>query len=152
MLPLVLGGIGAAGGALGGGALAGRYMPFLGKAAYEGADYLRSKASSGLRKAANTVAGVDYEGAGLGALGTPARALQARLGQASRAAGNLPLGAVPGIASATGLGMGAVAGGLAGGALGGGIGQLIDPESPGSSNTASAKYGVTPYATTMQYV
>ena len=46
MLPLVLGGIGAAGGALGGGALAGRYMPFLGKAAYEGADYLRSKASS----------------------------------------------------------------------------------------------------------
>lgn len=151
MLPLVLGGIGAVGGALGGGALAGRYMPFLGKAAYEGADYLRAKASSGLRKAAKNMAGVDYEGAGLGALGTPARALQARLAQAGRAVGNMPLGSVPGIASAAGLGAGAVAGGLAAGALGGGIGQLIDPESPGSSNTVSARYGVTPSATTMQY-
>jgi len=47
-------------------------------------------------------------------------------------------------------GLPAVAG--LGGLVGGGIGQLIDPESPGSSNTASARYGVTPYATTMQHV
>ena len=150
MLPLILGGAGA----IGGGALAGRYMSSLGKAAYEGADYLRSKASSGLRKAAKNMAGVDYEGAGLGALGTPARALQARLGQASRSVGNMPLGYVPSIGSIGGLGIAAAAGGTAGAALGGGIGQLIDPEdtlSAGSSNTPNAQYGVTPYSTTLQY-
>jgi hypothetical protein len=92
MLPLVLGGLGAVGGALGAGALAGRYMPLLSKAAYEGADVLRSKASSGLRKTAQKVGATDFEGAGLGMLGTPARVLQERLSRAGAQVANIPLG------------------------------------------------------------
>lgn len=60
--------------------------------------------------------------------------------------------AVPASALAAGLGgvaLGAIPG--AAGVPGFQQGMAIDPESPGSSNTASAKYGVTPYATTMQY-
>ena len=137
MIPLVLGGLGAVGGGLGGAALAGRYLAPLSKAAYESADYLRAKTSSGLRKAAKGVKGVDYEGAGLGALGTPARALQARLEKAGRAVGNMPLGYVPGTAAATGLGLGGLMGATVGANVLGGIGQAmypqqmgIDPESP----------------------
>jgi hypothetical protein len=71
---------------------------------------------------------------------------------ANRLAQGLYMGALPALAGLGGL-------------LGGGVsnvvqmtgipgfqqGMAIDPESPGSSNTASAKYGVTPYAST-QYV
>jgi len=146
MLPLVLGGLGAVGGALGGGALAGRYMPFLGKAAYEGADLLRSKASSGLRKAAQKVGATDFEGAGLGMLGTPARAIQERLNRAGIQAANIPLGAVPGISAGIGVGASALAGGMAGGSVLNYAGQMIspqnvitDPELAGSSNTQMAR-------------
>ncbi len=60
--------------------------------------------------------------------------------------------AVPASAAAAGLGgmaLGAIPGAM--GVPGFGQGGAIDPESPGSSNTASAKYGVTPYAST-QYM
>jgi hypothetical protein len=60
--------------------------------------------------------------------------------------------AVPASALAAGLGgvaLGAIPGAM--GVPGFQQGGAIDPELPGSSNTASAKYGVTPYATTMQY-
>jgi hypothetical protein len=147
MLPLVLGGLGAVGGALGAGALAGRYMPLLSKAAYEGADVLRSKASSGLRKTAQKVGATDFEGAGLGMLGTPARVLQERLSRAGAQVANIPLGAVPGIAAGAGIGASALTGGLAGGAALNYAGQLMeqqnvitDPEYPGrSSNTSMAR-------------
>jgi len=66
---------------------------------------------------------------GLGAIAAPAGALAAGLG-------GVALGAIPGAAGVPGFQQGIA----------------IDPESPGSSNTANAKYGVTPYATTMQYV
>jgi hypothetical protein len=58
-------------------------------------------------------------------------------------------GLVPASALAAGLGgvaLGAVPGSM--GMPGFQQGMAIDPESPGSSNTQSAKYGVTPYATT----
>ena len=61
-------------------------------------------------------------------------------------------GLVPASALAAGLGgvaLGAVPGSM--GIPGFQQGMAIDPESPGSSNTQSAKYGVTPYATT-QYM
>ena len=57
--------------------------------------------------------------------------------------------AVPASAVAAGLGgaaLGAIPGAM--GVPGFQQGLPIDPESPGSSNTASAKYGVTPYAST----
>ena len=59
------------------------------------------------------------------------------------------VGAVPASAAAAGLGgvaLGAIPGSM--GVPGFQQGLPIDPESPGSSNTASAKYGVTPYAST----
>lgn len=76
-----------------------------------------------------TEAGV-YSGLkkGLGAIAAPAGALTAGLG-------GVALGAIPGAMGLPGFQQGIA----------------IDPESPGSSNTASAKYGVTPYATT-QYM
>jgi hypothetical protein len=61
-------------------------------------------------------------------------------------------GLVPASALAAGLGgvaLGAVPGAM--GVPGFQQGMAIDPERPGSSNTASARYGVTPYAST-QYV
>lgn len=61
-------------------------------------------------------------------------------------------GAIPTAAAAAGLGgvaLGAIPGSM--GLPGFQQGMAIDPESPGSSNTASAKYGVTPYAST-QYM
>jgi hypothetical protein len=61
-------------------------------------------------------------------------------------------GAVPAAALTAGLGgmaLGAIPGSM--GVPGFQQGMAIDPESPGSSNTASAKYGVTPYAST-QYM
>jgi hypothetical protein len=61
-------------------------------------------------------------------------------------------GLVPAAALTAGLGgvaLGAIPGAM--GAPGFQQGMAIDPESPGSSNTASAKYGVTPYAST-QYM
>jgi hypothetical protein len=63
------------------------------------------------------------------------------------AAGLVPSAA--GIAGLGGVALGAVPGAI--GVPGFQQGMAIDPESPGSSNTASAKYGVTPYAST-QYM
>jgi hypothetical protein len=155
MLPLVLGGLGAVSGALGGGALAGRYMPLLGKAAYEGADLLRSKASSGLRKAAQKVGATDFEGTGLGFIGTPARALQEKLNRTSGQVANIPLGAVPRVTANLGLGASALAGGLAGGTALNYAGQMIapdntisDPELAASSNTPMARS----YTPTLRYL
>jgi hypothetical protein len=65
---------------------------------------------------------------GLGAIAAPAGALAAGLG-------GVALGAIPGSMGVPGFQQG----------------MAIDPERPGSSNTASARYGVTPYAST-QYV
>ncbi|NBX51733.1 hypothetical protein EBT25_17800, partial [bacterium] len=61
-------------------------------------------------------------------------------------------GLVPAAALTAGLGgvaLGAIPGAM--GVPGFGQGGAIDPESPGSSNTLSARYGVTPYAST-QYM
>lgn len=73
-----------------------------------------------------TEAGV-YSGLkkGLGTIAVPTSALAAGLG-------GVALGAIPGSMGVPGFQQG----------------LPIDPESPGSSNTASAKYGVTPYAST----
>lgn len=73
-----------------------------------------------------TEAGV-YSGLkkGLGAIAAPAAALTAGLG-------GVALGAIPGSLGVPGFQQGG----------------YIDPETMGSSNTASAQYGVTPYATT----
>jgi hypothetical protein len=51
MLPLVLGGIGFAGGALGGGALAGRYMPVVAQQALKAGTKGKQKLSAALRGA-----------------------------------------------------------------------------------------------------
>ena len=155
MLPLLLGGLGAVGGGLGGAALAGKYMPKLGAKAYEAADLLRSKASSGLRGAAQLVPGTDLVGGGIGGFGQQARGVQRGLERASQNVANIPLGAVEG---AVNLAVPAAIG-LGGAALGGatlqGIGQAfapqeqaIDPETYGSSNSPGARYK----APTMQYV
>jgi hypothetical protein len=66
---------------------------------------------------------------GIAAAAVPASALAAGLG-------GVALGAIPGAVGVPGFQQG----------------MAIDPESPGSSNTASAKYGVTPYASTQYYV
>jgi hypothetical protein len=65
---------------------------------------------------------------GIATAAVPAAALTAGLG-------GVALGAIPGAVGVPGFQQG----------------MAIDPESPGSSNTASAKYGVTPYAST-QYM
>ena len=155
MLPLLLGGLGAVGGGLGGAALAGKYMPKLGAKAYDAADFLRSKASSGLRGAAQLVPGTELSGGGIGGFGKQARDIQRGLERAGQQVANIPLGAVEG---ATNIAVPAAAG-IGGAALGGatlqGLGQvflpqeeLVDPESYGSSNSPGARYK----APTMQYV
>lgn len=75
------------------------------------------------------------------------------MGPATRSYGKVAAaGLVPASALAAGLGgvaLGAIPGAM--GLPGFQQGMAIDPERPGSSNTASARYGVTPYAST-QYV
>ena len=155
MLPLVLGGLGAVGGGLGGAALAGKYMPKLGAKAYEAADMLRSKAAAGLYGAAKNLPGVELEGAALGGLGKQARDVQAGLQRAAQGIGNIPLGAVEGLTNIALPGAIGLAGATSGAAALSGLGQafmpqqeIVDPESYGSSNSMGARYK----PPTMQYV
>ena len=93
---------------------------------------LRSKMVEGTANTLSNVLTGATDPRGLGKIAAaglvPASALTAGLG-------GVALGAIPGSIGVPGF--------VQGGA--------IDPESPGSSNTASAKYGVTPYAST-QYM
>ena len=155
MIPLVLGGLGAVGGGLGGAALAGKYMPKLGGKAYEVADLLRSKASSGLMSTARNVPGIELEGGSLGAFGKQARGVQAGLQRAGQNVANIPLGAVEGVANLAVPGIAGLGGAALGATALSGLGQAfmpqeqaVDPESYGSSNSQGARYK-TP---TMQYV
>jgi hypothetical protein len=153
MIPLVLGGLGAVGGGLGGAALAGRYMPAIAKQAVRTGVKAKGALSGALRGAAE---GMEQYGAGgPGAIGAMATDLQGLLSKGADVVAGVPVAAL-------GRG-GAVAGNIAAGALGagaggaalGGLGQMftpqeeaVDPESYGSSNSQGARYK-TP---TMQYV
>ena len=155
MLPLVLGGLGAVGGGLGGAALAGKYMPKLGVKAYEAADYLRSKAAAGLTGAARNFPGTELEGGSLGGIGKQARDIQASLQKAGQRVANIPLGAVEGLTDVAvpgAVGLASASLGATGlNALGQALmpqQQAVDPESYGSSNSPGARYK----APTMQYV
>ena len=91
----------------------------------------QAKAGSAPVLLGGTVPGSGFERniqKGIAAAAVPASALAAGLG-------GIALGAIPGAMGVPGFQQG----------------MTVDPEFPGSSNTASAKYGVTPYATTMQY-
>lgn len=144
------GALGGAAGLLGARALAGKYSDRLLKAGKEG-KVATEKAL--LESAVNMPEGSKRQGAILGlvdkSVGLPIpsqQGFQRGLGKAAAA------GLVPASALAAGLGgvaLGAIPGAM--GLPGFQQGMAIDPESPGSSNTASAKYGVTPNATTMQY-
>jgi len=150
-LAAAAGGLGGAAGLLGARALAGKYAPSLLKAGKEGKV---AAERSLLESAVNMPEGSKRQNAILGlidkSVGVPIpsqQGFQRGLGKAAA------VGLVPASALAAGLGgvaLGAIPG--AAGVPGFQQGMSIDPESPGSSNTASAKYGVTPYATTMQYV
>lgn len=153
MLPLVLGGLGAIGGGLGGAALAGRYMPIIGKQAVRAGVKGKQGLSEALRGAAE---GMEKHGAGgPGAIGAMATDVQGLLSKGADVASNLPVAAIGRAGAAAGtIGTGALGAGLGGAALGG-LGQAlmpqeqaVDPESYGSSNSQGARYK-TP---TMQYV
>jgi len=126
----IAGGLGGAAGLLGARKLAGKYDPALTQGKL--LDAAVKNREGGMRQALLLNAA---EKAGQ---------LQPRgLGKAAAAA------TVPTAALAAGLGgvaLGAIPGSM--GVPGFQQGMAIDPESPGSSNTANAKYGVTPYATT----
>jgi hypothetical protein len=68
----------------------------------------------------------------------------------SKLAAGLGAPAAASIAGLGGVALGAIPGAM--GVPGFQQGGALDPEALGSSNTPGAKYGVTPYATTMQYV
>jgi len=143
-------------GAYGGLQLAGRYAPAL--AARAGAR-LKGEKASGLSKEQILAAPINPGTIGKGkvAQGPVNPSLNAPyekgMGPATRSYGKVAAaGLVPAAALTAGLGgvaLGAIPGSM--GVPGFQQGMAIDPESPGSSNTASAKYGVTPYAST-QYV
>ncbi len=143
-------------GAYGGLKLAGRYAPEL--AARAGA-LLKSKKASGLTKEQILAAPIAPGTIGKGkvAQGPVNPSLNAPpekgLGPSTRSYGKVAAaGLVPAAALTAGLGgvaLGAIPGSM--GLPGFGQGGAIDPESHGPSNTASAKYGVTPYAST-QYM
>jgi hypothetical protein len=149
---------GAAGGlgAYGGLQLAGRYAPAL--AARTGA-IAKGRKASGLTKEEILAAPIAPGTVGKGAVvqGPVNPSLNAPyekgMGPTVRSYGKVAAaGLVPAGALAAGLGgvaLGAIPGSM--GVPGFQQGMAIDPESPGSSNTASAKYGVTPYAST-QYM
>ena len=153
MLPAVLGGIGFAGGALGGGALAGRYMPVVAQQALKAGTKGKQKLSAALRGAAG---GMEKYGAGgPGAIGAMATDVQSLLAKGAGAVENIPAASL----ARAGAGVGTLAGGGVGAVLGsqalGGIGNAlmpqepaVDPESYGSSNSMGARYK----ASTMQYV
>jgi hypothetical protein len=127
------GALGGAAGLLGARKLAGKYMPEdvqekLLNAAVKNRE--GGKRQAALLNAAEVAGNVNPRTLGkVAAAGlVPAAALTAGLG-------GVALGAIPGAVGVPGFQQG----------------MAIDPESPGSSNTASAKYGVTPYAST-QYM
>jgi hypothetical protein len=127
------GALGGAAGLLGARKLAGKYMPEdvqekLLNAAVKNRE--GGKRQAALLNAAEVAGNVNPRTLGkVAAAGlVPAAALTAGLG-------GVALGAIPGSMGVPGFQQG----------------MAIDPESPGSSNTASAKYGVTPYAST-QYM
>lgn len=144
------GALGGAAGLLGARALAGKYAPDLLKAGKQGKV---AAEKSLLESAVQMPEGSKQQNAILGlidkSVGIPIPSEQKftrGLGKAAAA------GLVPAAALTAGLGgvaLGAIPGAM--GVPGFQQGMAIDPESPGSSNTASAKYGVTPYAST-QYV
>jgi hypothetical protein len=159
------GALGAAAGLLGARALAGKYNPALVSAAQQQVtrlgnkigDVARNLPEKGLRrKAANVAADVvsaadtrlfgDPLAGVSAAIPFPTQGVQRNIGK-GLAAGLVPTSALA--AGVGGLALGAGANAL--GVPGFQQGMAIDPESPGSSNTASAKYGVTPYAST-QYM
>jgi len=154
--------LGGAAGLLGSRALAGKYNPDLIAAAQKQVTRLGNKIGdvarnlpekSLRRKAANVAADITSSAdtrlfgsplAGVSAaIPFPTKGVQRNIGKGIGAA------LVPASAAAAGLGgvaLGAIPGSM--GAPGFQQGLPIDPEAPGSSNTASAKYGVTPYAST----
>ena len=152
MIPLVLGGLGAVGGGLGAGALAGRYMPIVAKQAVRAVGKGKKQVSE---KLANAAVGMDKYGAGgPGAIGAMASDVQNLLLKGADVALNVPTASL--------VRGGAIAGNIGAGALGatvganvlGGIGQAmypqqeaLDPESPYVSQNPRG-LGMT----TMQYV
>ena len=151
MLPLVLGGLGAVGGGLGGAALAGRYMPELKRQAMTAAAKGQRGAAEALRRAGSYVPGTDLEGAGIGGLGMLARDVQKGLQGAGQNIAMLPLNAVGNIAQAAPIATGAIGGGIALNQAGQALfpqQEAVDPESYGSSNSMGARYK----PPTMQYV
>lgn len=157
--------LGARGGLGAGRVLAGKYNPALVASAQKQltglgnriGDYARDLPEKSLRRqaanaAADVVSGVDTR-----IFGDPLKGVSAAIPFPTRGAqGKIAKGisavAAPAASVAAGLGgvaLGAIPGSI--GVPGFQQGMAIDPEAPGSSNTASAKYGVTPYAST-QYV
>ena len=157
------GALGAYGGLVGAAKLAGKYSDVLPNLASKGLDKGVGKSGKSIRNRVEQaiVNSPEYMSRGQAAtlyspqtLGNVARTgllgLPATLGAAAKPA--FAAGLVP--ATTLAAGAGGLAAGTAASAMGlPGFGQggAIDPESPGSSNTASAKYGVTPYAST-QYM
>ena len=128
------GALGGAAGLLGARALAGKYAPKL------------------ANKARNLITPDIADKLGMTVIEGPIDPSVQRKGPTRQYGKAFAAGMVPAAALTAGLGgvaLGAIPGAM--GVPGFQQGMTIDPESPGSSNTASAKYGVTPYATTMQY-
>ena len=178
-LAAAAGGLGAGAGLLGAQALAGKYAGDIAKSVNtgrEGAVRGLTTASQNIYAPLKTSAReITAEEAAKAAAINAERAQKAGSSKRAAALGGLA-GALQGLPSVTGAGietglkrgLGVIAaptaaitaglGGVALGAIPGSMGvpgfqqgMAIDPESPGSSNTASAKYGVTPYAST-QYM
>ena len=125
------GGAGAAGGLLGARELAGKYGHVL------------------ANKASNMITPDVAKKLGMQMIQGPIDPSVQRKGPTRAYGKTFAAGLVPASALAAGLGgvaLGAIPGSM--GAPGFQQGLPIDPELPGSSNTASAKYGVTPYAST----
>jgi hypothetical protein len=162
-LAAAAGGLGAYGGLVGATKLAGKYSDTIPGLISKGLDKGVGKSGKSIRNRVEQaiVNSPEYMSRGqsatlyspqtvgnvarTGLLGLPA-SLQAAAKPAF-AAGLVPATTLA--AGAGGLALGTAANSI--GLPGFGQGGAIDPESPGSSNTASAKYGVTPYAST-QYM
>ena len=157
------GALGGAAGLLGARQLAGKYNPALLMKAQKGlADaeeaaikYALKSREGGVRQTAGNLAADITRSLNKTAFGTgltnaglpfPTQNVQRNIGKGI-AAVSVPTAALT--AGLGGVALGAIPGSM--GAPGFQQSMAIDPELPGSSNTASAKYGVTPYATT-QYV
>jgi hypothetical protein len=149
-LATAAGGLGGAAGLLGARALTGKYAPSLLKAGKEGKV---AAEKSLLESAVRMPEGSKRQNALIGlvdrSVGIPIPSEQQftrGLGKAAAA------GLVPAAALTAGLGgvaLGAIPGAM--GMPGFQQGAVRDPEAGGSSNTPSAQYGVTPYASTRYY-